>query len=183
MKRKEHSPARPARLLKVLSTTRLSCCSTSGTLLSCELQNSMYASSNITSTGSLRSSSISSGSMIEPSGLLGEVRNKTLGLYSLTASWIPRTFILNPGASPRGISMTRPAKHDFQYIAELLSAHSTVDCAVKSIHAKSGRCIYDEITRLQNNAKKQIDQLHVDYIKTDQGSSMIRSYLISTASD
>ena len=71
-------PARAARLLNVLRTIRFSRFKTSRILLSCISQNSMYASSRTTNTGSSRSSARSAGFITVPSGLFGEVKNKPL---------------------------------------------------------------------------------------------------------
>lgn len=105
-------PAKAARLLNVRSTIKFSCARTSCMRLCCVSQNSMYASSRTTNTGSSRSASISDGWITEPSGLFGDVRNRIFGLYSCTAALMAGTSILKSGAAPRGTSMICPSRVD-----------------------------------------------------------------------
>ena len=101
-------PARAARLLNVLRTIRFSRFKTSRILLSCISQNSMYASSRTTNTGSSRSSARSAGFITVPSGLFGEVKNKTFARCAKTAFRIAATSISKLGPSLLGISTTFP---------------------------------------------------------------------------
>ena len=103
-------PASAARLEKVRSTIRFSLVSTS---LMRELaipENSMYASSSTTSTGSASNSSRSSSPSTEPSGLLGDVRKSSFGACFATAALMPGTSMRKPSSGPwRGTSTTTPA--------------------------------------------------------------------------
>lgn len=75
----------PAHLLNVLKTTRLSNCATQLNRDAVS-ENSMYASSSTTITGSFKRLIKSSSARRLPSGLFGEVTNINLGQCALTAS-------------------------------------------------------------------------------------------------
>ena len=82
------SPASAAHLLNVRSTTRFGWLATQPSLDGSS-ENSTYASSSTTSTGRRSTSSSSCVPRMLPSGLLGEVRNSSLGLCATTACLMP----------------------------------------------------------------------------------------------
>jgi len=119
----------------------------------------MYASSSTTSTGSFSKRWTTCSSITLPSGLFGEVKNSSLGLCFATASSMPSTSNLNPGALPRWMSITRPSMLTRQTEWIFPTSYLTVDVAVEFVHAKCWRRVYYLVARFQYDAHKQVNEL------------------------